>query len=64
MYLGEGIAKRATLNTLNLDLTFNNIGEIGAKYLREGIAKCVTLTSLKLDLKYNNISKNGHKRLK
>ena len=47
-YLGEGIAKCATLTPLILLLTNNRIDENGAKYLGEGIVKCATLASLVL----------------
>ena len=63
MSLGEGIAKCVTLTSLDLDLSDNSIGKIGAKYLGEGIAKCVTLSSLKLDLTENRIGDNGHRIL-
>ena len=36
--LGEGIAKCATLSSLNLDLSSNSIGDNGAMHLGEGIA--------------------------
>jgi len=61
MYLGEGIAKCATLTSLSLFLSNNSIGENGSKYLGEAIAKCVTLTSLNLYLSYNSIGENGAK---
>ena len=64
MYLGEGIAKCATLTSLNLDLSCNRIDEDGAKYLGEGIGKCATLTSLLLVLSENSIGPNGKKILK
>jgi len=62
--LGEGIAKCATLNSLNFNLYDNRIGDKGAQYLGEGIAKCATLTSLNLNLSWNNIAQNGVKHLR
>ena len=62
-YLGEGIAKCATLTSLDLNLWDNRIGENGAKSWGEEIAKCDTLTSLNLNPSFNNNGENGAKYL-
>ena len=48
---------------MNLRLTFNNIGENGAKYLSNGIEKLINITDLIIELYHNVIGNKGAKFL-
>ena len=48
---------------MNLRLTFNNIGENGAKYLSNGIEKLINITDLNIILNFNIIGNKGAKFL-